>query len=335
MRRRLFLAGLTATAACRPAESTLASPKALDVKRLDREIGALAARAKPGILGVGVMDLATAQTWALNGERPFPMQSVFKALLGAAALAEVDAGRLNLAEVVTLKDVDLSPPFSPIAEAWPVVSDYSLRDLLVKAVAGSDNTAADVLMKRIGGPGAVTAWLDLKGVKGLRVDRYERELQTEMYGMASFRAAWKGDMFREVHATVPPQVRYAATQRYLSDPRDTASPRGMLDFLFRLTSGQLLSPASRKQLLAIMTATTTGQARLKAGLPPGATLAHKSGTSGTDLDLTPATNDVGLATLKGGQQLAMAVFLTASPADLGSREGAIAEVMRIVARSAK
>ncbi|MDQ0462425.1 beta-lactamase class A [Caulobacter ginsengisoli] len=334
MRRRLFLAGLMATA-CRPAESNLASPKALDVKRLDREITALADQARPGILGVGVMDLPTVQTWALNGERPFPMQSVFKAPLGAAVLAEVDAGRLNLAETVTLKEENLSPPYSPIADAWPITDTYSYQDLLVRAVGGSDNTAADVLMKRIGGPGAVQAWLELKGIKGVRIDRYEREIQTDMYGMASFRAAWKGEIYRQMHDAVPPQVRYAATLKYLSDPRDTATPRGMLDFLSHLVSSQLISNASLARLLAIMTAATTGQNRLKAGLPPGATIAHKSGTSGTDLDLTPATNDVGVVTLKGGRQLAVAVFLTASRADLGAREHLIAEVMRAIVRSVK
>ncbi len=334
MRRRLFLTGLLATA-CRPAESKLSSPEALDIKRLDREIAALAARMQPAVLGVGIMDLPTAHTWALNGERPFPMQSVFKAPLGAAVLAEVDAGRLSLTERVTLREVDLSPPVSDVADAFPVVGAYTVEDLLVRAVGQSDNTAADVLMKRIGGPGAVEAWLDLKGVKGIRVDRYERELQTEIYGMASFRAAWKGAMFGEVRNAVPPPVRQAATQRYLADPRDTATPRGMLEFLTRLASGQLISGPSTSRLLAIMTASATGPARLKAGLPPGATLAHKTGTSATDLNLTPATNDVGIVTLKGGRQLAIAVFLTASTADQAAREGAIAEVMRIAARAVK
>lgn len=330
MRRRTLLAALAATA-CSPAG---ADRPAFDSKRLDAEIGDLAAKAAPGILGVGVMDLGAARFWGLNPDRPFPMQSVFKAPLGAAALAEVDAGRLDLAETVTLTDKDLSPPYSPIADAWPITSTYSYGDLLTRAVGGSDNTAADVLMKRIGGPGAVQAWLELKGIKGVRIDRYERELQTEMYGMASFRAAWKGELFTQAHDAVPPARRYAATLRYLSDPRDTATPRGMVGFLDALSSGRLISAASRDRLLGIMTTTTTGQQRLKAGLPEGASLAHKSGSSGTDLELTAATNDVGIVALKDGRKLAIAVFLTASKADLGSREAVINRVMRAVAAAA-
>lgn len=331
MRRRTLLAALAATA-CSPGGGS--RKDALDTGRLDAEIGDLAAKAAPGILGVGVMDLTGAQFWGLNPDRPFPMQSVFKAPLGAAAMAEVEAGRLDLAQTVTLSDKDLSPPYSPIADAWPGASTYSYGDLLTRAVGGSDNTAADVLMKRIGGPGAVQAWLDLKGIKGVRIDRYEREIQTEMYGMASFRAAWRGEQFVQAHDAVPPQVRYAATLRYLSDPRDTATPRGMIGFLDSLNSGRLVSAASRDRLLQIMTATTTGQHRLKGGLPEGAKLAHKSGSSGTDLDLTAATNDVGIVTLKDGRQLAIAVFLTASKADPGSREAVINRVMRAVAAAA-
>ena len=327
MRRRTVLAALAATA-CSPRGGKSGR---FDTERFIGKVGAISTMARPAILGVGVMDLANARFWGLNPDRPFPMQSVFKAPLGAAALAEVDAGRLNLSETVTLTDKDLSPPYSPIADAWPASTTYSYGELLTRAVGGSDNTAADVLMKRIGGPGAVQAWLELKGVKDVRIDRYEREIQTEMYGMASFRAAWKGEMFTQAHDAVPPQTRYAATTRYLSDPRDTASPRGMVGFLDALNAGRLVSEASRDRLLAIMSATTTARQRLAAGLPEGARLAHKSGTSGTDLNLTAATNDVGIVTFKDGRKLAIAVFLTASKADLGSREAVIADVMRAIA----
>jgi len=88
--------------------------------------------------------------------------SVFKLPLGAAALSEVDAGRLNLAETVDLEGEDLSPPLSPIADAWPGRTIYTLGELFDAALRDSDNTAADVLMRRIGGPGAVSAWLQAR-----------------------------------------------------------------------------------------------------------------------------------------------------------------------------
>ncbi|HRD29235.1 MAG TPA: serine hydrolase, partial [Caulobacter sp.] len=219
-------------AACAPAPTSGATTPPLDAALLDQEIAVIADRARPATIEVAVQNLEGGEMWAWNGDKAFPMQSVFKAPLGAAVLAEVDAGRLSLDEVVTLAEPDISPAHSKIADAWPGRTTYTVRELLVWAVGDSDNTAADVLMRRIGGPGAVTAWLRAKGIKEIRVDRYERELQPEISGMASFRIAWKGwPAFAAARDRVPEADRRAATARYLADPRDTMTATGALTFL--------------------------------------------------------------------------------------------------------
>jgi beta-lactamase class A len=330
----LLAAALLSLSACeKPMRQTAAQTPRLEMKQLDREIGAIAERAKPGVLGVGLMNLESGETWVFNGDRRFPMQSVFKAPLGAAVLAEVDAGRLSLAEVINLDEKDISAPFSPIADAWPARRDYSVRELLVAAAGGSDNTAADVLMRRIGGPGAVTAWLDQKHVEEVRVDRYERELQPNVSGMASFRIAWKGEpAYLAAMHTVPEAMRRAAMAAYLADPRDTATPRGALSFLYVLNDGQLLKRESRVLLDQIMTETSTGANRLKAGFPKGARLEHKTGTARTDLGVNPAVNDVGIVTLPDGRRYAVAVFLSGSTLEDARRDAVIADVARAVTR---
>jgi beta-lactamase class A len=305
----------------------------LDVEALDKEVTALVARARPGLLGFGVMNLESGQIWTLNGERAFPMQSVFKMLVGAAVLAEVDAGRLALSETVSIGAKQLSPPHSPIADAWPGRTIYTIEELLVEAVSNSDNTAADVLMKRIGGPGAVTAWLQSKKVDELRVDRYERELQPEALGMGSFRLAWKGAGFATALASVPPERRSAAMQAYLRDPRDTATPRGMLVFLSRLDAGELLSAGSTRRLIAIMAASPRGPERLKAGLPSNAVFAHKIGTGATDRGVSSAYNDVGILTLADRRSYALAAFLTGSTAPSEARAALLADLGRAVTRA--
>lgn len=339
MRLRILLAAFAVLmlAACEPAmRQTGAKTPELDAALLDEEIGKIAERAQPGTLEVAVQNLDGGEMWAWNGEKAFPMQSVFKMALGAAVLAEVDAGRLNLDEVVTITEQDISPPYSPIADAWPGVTTYTMRDLLVRAVGGSDNTAADVIMRRIRGPGAVTAWLRFKNIQEIRVDRYERELQPESQGLASFRIAWKGwPAWKAARDAVPEAQRRAAVDRYLSDRRDTATAAGMLNFLRRLDAGELLSPASTKLLLQMMTDTTTGQDRLMAGLPKGARLAHKTGTSATDFGLTAATNDVGIVTLKDGRRYAVVVFLAASPQDDAARAATLADAMRVIVKAAE
>lgn len=305
----------------------------LNVKTLSAEVSALAERGKPGVLGFGLMNLESGQIWTLNGERRFPMQSVFKMLLGAAALSEADAERLALSESIPIAAKDLSPPHSPIADAWPGRAAYTVDELLVAAVSNSDNTAADVLMKRIGGPGAVTAWLQAKDIDELRVDRYERELQPEATGLPSFRPAWKGPAFGAVLATLKPETRRVAELAYLRDPRDTATPRGMLDFLSKLDAGELLSPVSTQRLLTIMAQSPRGPERLKAGFPKDATFAHKIGTSGTFEGRTAAYNDVGILTLADKRSYAVVAFLTASTAPEPARAALLADLGRAIVRS--
>lgn len=336
MLRRAFLLSAAALLTACKAEPMLGQLEPVfDGKDLRQRLQALADGAAPGVLGVAVRDCQTGQTVAFNGEHPFPLQSVFKAALGAAVLAEVDAGKLRLDQTITIRDIDLSPPFSPIADAWPDRTDYTLEDLLERASGASDNTAADVLMKLIGGPGVLTAWLVQKKIEHFRVDRYERQLQPEIAGMASFRADWKGEAnYRPVLLAVPEATRRAATAAYLTDPQDTATPIAAVTFLEALRAGQLISKPSTERLLGIMTRTGTGAKRLKAALPDGATLAHKTGGARTDLGMTPATNDIGIYTLKDGRQYAVAVFLSASTAPEDQRDAVIAEVGRIVLRAA-
>jgi beta-lactamase class A len=245
-------------------------------------------------------------------------------------LSEIDAGRLGLGETLTIQDEQLSPPWSPIADAWPGRSAYTVEELLSAAVSNSDNTAADLLMKRIGGPGAVTAWLQQKGVSEIRVDRYEREVQPAVYGMASFRAAWKGEAaFDAALATVPPATRRTAMQAYMADPQDSSTPRGMLGFLRRLDDGELISPVSTRRLLTLMSSSARIGDRIKAGLPKNALFAHKPGTSGTDQGLNAAFNDVGIFTLADKRSYAIAAFLTGSTASAEDRATLFADLGRL------
>ena len=304
------------------------------MQRLEKEVGALAARAQPGVLGFALMNLESGEFWDRLGDRRFPMMSVFKLALGCAALSEVDAGRLSLTETLTLTGEDLSPPLSPIADAWPGRAAYTIDELFNAALSNSDNTAADVLMRRIGGPGAVTGWLEAKKIDEVRVDRYERELGCDALGMASFRAAWKGyAAFSAAVATVPPARRHAAMLAYMADPRDTATPRGMLGLLRKLDEGELISAASTRKLLTTLQQTPRGADRIKAGLPNGATFAHKPGTSNTDQGLTAAFNDVGIFTLPDRRSYAVAAFLSGSTASDNERAALFADLGRAAVRS--
>ncbi len=211
-----------------------------------------------------------------------------------------------------------------------------MGQLLEAAVTASDNTAADVLMKRIGGPGAVTAWLTSKRVADVRVDRYERELQPEANGMPTFRPEWRNDAaWNAARAGVPPAERLAAKRAYMADPQDTATPRGMIGFLQKLHAGDLLAPGSTARLLDLMRRTERGAGRLKAGLPRGASLAHRPGTAGFDQGICAAHNDVGIITLADRRAYAIAVFLTGSPLEEPARDAIIARVAGAAVRAVR
>lgn len=335
--RRAFLTAFSAALAGCAREIPRAAKGGLDTSRLAAEFPALAARALPGVLNAGVMALAGGETWTWDASALMPMQSVFKAPLAAAALAEVDAGHLKLNEAFRLTAADLSVPFSLINQAWPTPPEgHTLSlptiDLIALAVQRSDNTAADTVMKRLGGPAAVTAWLRLKGIEGLRVDRYERVLQQDVAGLGPFQPAWKDESaWRAARGALAPALREAAMNAYLADPRDTTTIPAALAFLAKLNAGALLSPTSTALLLRLMTDTPTGVHRLRAGLPAGSSLAHKTGTSGTDLGLTPAMGDIGLATLPDGRRFAAAAFLTGSTSTEAARERLFADAARLMA----
>ena len=327
-----LLGATVALAACdRSILTTASDTPQIDGRRLDKEVAAIAERARPGVVGVALMNLDSGEFWTFNGDRPFPLQGVTEAVVGAAVLAEVDADRLKLGQTIRAGEEDLSPPFSPLADAFPTRTDYTVRELLTAAVSHGDNTATDILMRAIGGPGAVTAWLKLRNIELVRVDRYARESEPDLEGMASFRPAWKGEAaFAAAIATIPPAQRRAATQAYLQDVRDTATPRSFLHFLMELDDRTLVSPASTILLLKLMDTPGRGARDLKAGLPSGVSLAHVSGATRTDLGLTVATNEVGIFTLPDKRRYAVAVFLSGSTLDAAGRDAVIADVGRAV-----
>lgn len=337
--RRLFASGLAAVlASCGRSGRRSPGPPKLDQQQLAYGFPALARRARPGVFGLGVALMEPGLSWVSDATARFPLQSVSKAIMAAAALSELDAGRLRLNEPITITDLDLSPPFSLIDQAWPTpptghAMTLPVADLLALAVQNSDNTAADNLMKRVGGPGAVNAWLRAKDITDISIDRYELDIAPELAGMNPFQPAWKDlNVWTAMRDQVPAAAREAATVRYLHDPRDTATLPATLDFLVKLVIGQLLSPTSTRLLLRLM-ATSAGDNRIKAGLPPGAVVAHKTGSAATDVGLTPATNDMGIVTLADGRRVAIAGFLAGSTATAPERDRIIADGARLACSS--
>jgi beta-lactamase class A len=150
------------------------------------------------------------------------------------------------------------------------INGQSARSLMARMLIHSDNHATDILLKDLGGPTAVHQWLRDNGVTGLRVDR-----------------------------TIADLLR---SKRDLWDRRDSSTPVAMVDLLKRIYKSELIKPDSRNYLLDLMAKCQTGKNRIKALLPFGTPVEHKTGT------LDGLSDDVGFITLPDGRRVAVAIF---------------------------
>lgn len=271
MDRRTFAALLTLAlsgASCASARPGAASPRA--DSPLERRWQALEKQAG-GLLGVTLIDPQRGQQFSWRGDERFPMCSTFKWPLAAALLAEVDAGRQSLDRVLPYARDELLP-HSPITEQH-VGTGMRIGDLCAATVAHSDNTAANVLLRALGGPAGFNRFVRSRGDGTTLLARNEPDLNNARHG----------------------------------DAGDTTTPRAMAMLMHRLVLGDGLSARSREQLKAWGLATVTSGTRLRANLPAGWQLADKTGTSGHG-----STNDVGVFWTSTGRPIVVAAFLTGS-----------------------
>ena len=306
------------------------APPPATARRLARRI-AETVRPFQGRVGVAVEAVEAGWRVAYDGEAPYPQQSVSKLCTAIALLGQVDAGRLSLSDPLLVRREDMSVFHQPI-QARLTDAGYraTLGELLQDAIAQSDNAADDILIRRLGGPHAVQAAIAWRGIKGVRCGPEEHVLQSRIAGL-TWRPEYSfGRAFWTARDALDPALRKARLDAYLADPDDGATPLALVDLLARLKRGALLSPASTARLLAIMTATTTGPARLPAGLGPGWSIAHKTGT-GQDLgDLSTGNNDVGLLTAPDGRSYAVAVMIASTRQPVAARQQLDAAVARAV-----
>jgi len=303
-----------------------------DKAKLDREIVAIERDSK-GRLGVALLDLKDRASWSHRGSEHFPLQSVFKLPLAVAVLQAVEAGKFTLDQPIAVTRRDLSLYHSPLAARFKGErQEVKLRELVRLAAAESDNTAADLLMRLIGGPQTITAMLKAGGVAGISVDRYERVFQPEILGLPGY--GWDEIIdtraFRARVQAIPAAERRKRLEATLGDRRDGATPDASVAFLEAFAKGNWLRQPEHSRMIEGFAANAlTGKDRIRAGLPEGARLAHKTGLGPSAAGLNHATNDIGIVTLPNGRIFAIAVYLTGSTASPEQREAAHAAVARL------
>ncbi|MEO0032103.1 MAG: hypothetical protein RIS94_1861, partial [Pseudomonadota bacterium] len=206
--------------------------------------------------------------------------------------SQVEQGRLRLDQSWPMM-VPVAGSRGPVATVRPgeVLTAQGLMEL---SITRSNNEATDGLIAAVGGIQSVNAWLTRSGIIGQRLD----------HTMAT--------LVRDDGRVNPART---------IDTRTSSTPRAMLALLSAIDRGGALSPQSRAVLLDTMTRTSTGRNRIRAGLPAGTLVAHKTGT------LAGVTDDVGIVRLPDGRHLAMAIFVT-GPESHTAHAGLIAQIAR-------
>ncbi|WP_328923817.1 class A beta-lactamase [Streptomyces sp. NBC_00190] len=245
-------------------------------------------------LGVFARNTATGRTVLYRADERFPMCSVFKTLAVAAVLRDLDQDGEYLAKRVhyTQQDVTNSGygPVTGLPEN--LAHGMTVSQLCAATICKSDNAAANLLLRELGGPRAVTRFCRSVGDVITRLDRWE------------------------------PDLNSAEPDRLT----DTTSPRAIGGTYQRLALGDALAPRDRELLTGWLLANTTSTERFRAGLPADWTLADKTGSGkyGT-------TNDAGITWPPQGAPIVMVVLTTKSQPDATADNPLVARTAELLA----
>lgn len=244
-----------------------------------------------GRIGVDMWNTAKDTRLSYRGDERFVMCSTHKFPLVAAVLARVDAGQDTLTRQISYGPADLLP-HAPIAKKHVAEEKLSVADLSAAALQYSDNTASNLLLHAIGGPEGFTNYVRGLGDNITRLDRNEPDLNTNLPG----------------------------------DDRDTTTPAAMTDLLHKILLGDALTPTSREQLIKWMAGNTTGDKRIRAGVPDGWRVGDKTGTGDNG-----ATSDIAILwPPNGGKPVLLSIYYSGAERDMETRHKIIAEVTQVI-----
>ncbi len=255
-------------------------------------LAALEARSG-GRLGVFAIDTASGARIGHRADERFPLCSTFKAILAGAVLHRSQRQPGFLEQRIRFGREDLVT-YSPIAEQH-LEGGLTVAEMAAATVQYSDNTAANQLMARLGGPAGLTAFARSTGNRTFRLDRWETALNSAIPG----------------------------------DPRDTDTPSGMGTSLQALVLGSALRPPQRRRLQDWLIGNTTGDRRVRAGVPPGWRVGDKTGTCGA----YGTANDVAVLWPPERGPIVLAIFHTQADPAAQTQDGVLAAAATIVAEA--
>lgn len=228
-------------------------------------------------IGISIKVIEEKDTLNINGNLNAPLMSIFKFHIALATLNLVDKGKLSLTQKIFIKKEDLhEDTWSPIRDEYPEANMYLTLDQLLRyTVSHSDNNGCDILLELIGGAQTVQKFINKEGIKDFTIKVNEQEM-----------TSWEN--------------------LYIN----TTTPIATTALLEKFYNGKILKINTTIYLYQLMVACSRGITWMKAGLPEGTELAHRTGMSGTnDNNLRVAMNDVGIVKLPDGKHLIISIYL--------------------------
>jgi beta-lactamase class A len=250
------------------------------IHRIERDLGAR--------VGFYMRDLQSGEVITHAADDRFPLNSTFKLLACGAALHSVEQGDARLADTVSIDEIHLVS-YSPAVRAHLAAghSVLSLDDACRMTLSVSDNTAANIVLSKIGGPSALTAYLRSIGDEVTRLDRMEPDLNTSVPG----------------------------------DLRDTTTPRAIAHSVEQLLLGEALSAPSRAVLRGWLAEHSVADALFRATLPSNWAIDDRTGAGGYG-----SRSIVAVLYPPQRQPIIAALFMTETDASFPARNAAIADV---------
>ncbi len=246
-------------------------------------------------IGFYAFDTGSNKKFSYRSTERFPFCSTFKTIAVSAMLQKSTTDSHLMQQRIFYKETELEKEWSPVtAKKENLAAGMTLYELCAATSMQSDNTAANLVVKALGGPAVVTEFARSLGDNYFRLDRYEPELNTAEPG----------------------------------DKRDTTTPAAMAKTLHKLVLGDALAPSEREQLQQWMKNNTTGATSIRAGIPADWVVGDRTGAG-----LYGTTNAMAVLWPPSGAPRIVVIFFTQSMKDAPRRRDILAEVTRIIMKA--
>ncbi len=247
---------------------------------------------------IGIAVIKNNKIW-IAGDKKQPLLSVFKYCVALKVLKKLEDEKISLDETITVrKDMIETELYSPMLKKYTTFPfRISIKELLEYSVSQSDNNACDILISYSGGTNELNNFIHNIGFNNIEIFFNEREMNLDI------------------------------KKQYLNK----AYPADIARLMKFIRESDFLSQDSKKFLDVIMFKTTTGEDKLKSGLPKNFIVAHKTGSSSRTSDgIKIADNDAGYVISPDGTSYYIAVMISNSKMSDKDNAGIISEISRVV-----